>query len=149
MQIVENIALITINETILVQMVSFLIFLFIMNRLMFRPLRDVMADRDQNFQTMTSEIKKNKEQIQSLSDLIKQHEKKITQESLSIKLKFEEQAHREASQIITSVINEISEMHRKAMIDIKAKVEIAGQTMQEETRSLAVEIIEKILNRRI
>ena len=39
MQIISNIALISINETLVVQLISFLIFLFIINRIMFRPLR--------------------------------------------------------------------------------------------------------------
>ena len=45
MQIITNIALISINETLIVQLLSFLIFLFIINRVMIRPLRGVMSDR--------------------------------------------------------------------------------------------------------
>ena len=37
MEIVSKIALITINETLVIQLVSFLIFLFVINRMMFRP----------------------------------------------------------------------------------------------------------------
>ena len=35
MQIVSNVALISINETLVVQLISFLIFLFVINRIMF------------------------------------------------------------------------------------------------------------------
>ena len=47
MQIVSNVALISINETFLVQLISFLIFLFIINRVMIRPLRGVMREREE------------------------------------------------------------------------------------------------------
>ena len=46
MQIISNVALISINETVVVQLLSFLLFLYIMNRIMFRPLRNVMAQRE-------------------------------------------------------------------------------------------------------
>jgi len=45
MQIVSNVALISINETMVVQLISFLIFLFVINRVMFRPLRESMHER--------------------------------------------------------------------------------------------------------
>ena len=45
MQIISNIALISINETLIVQLISFLIFLFVINRIMFRPLRKTVGPR--------------------------------------------------------------------------------------------------------
>ena len=54
MQIISNIALISINETLIVQLLSFLIFLFIINRVMIRPLRGVMSDREQHIVAIKS-----------------------------------------------------------------------------------------------
>ena len=41
MQIVSVEALLSINETLIFQLLSFLIFLFIIKRMMFRPLRGI------------------------------------------------------------------------------------------------------------
>ena len=46
MEIVSNIALISINATMFHQLIAFLVFLFIINRIMFRPLRSVMGERE-------------------------------------------------------------------------------------------------------
>jgi len=46
MEIISNIALISINETVVVQMLSFLVFMFILNRIMIRPLRSSANDRE-------------------------------------------------------------------------------------------------------
>ena len=45
MEIISNIALITINETLIAQLLAFLIFMFVINRLMFKPLQGVMTER--------------------------------------------------------------------------------------------------------
>ena len=58
MHIVSNIALISINETLIIQLVSFLIFLFLINRIMFRPLSHVMVERE-NHLTRFPHISKN------------------------------------------------------------------------------------------
>ena len=71
MHIISNIALISINETLFVQLLSFLIFLFIINRIMFRPLKRVMnvrvdyidqiktdtVDAIQEFEKLTEKLK--------------------------------------------------------------------------------------------
>ena len=56
MQIISNIALISINETVIIQVISFLIFLYIINRIMFRPLRNVMADRENHIKMLQQDI---------------------------------------------------------------------------------------------
>ena len=56
MQIISNIALISINETVIVQIISFLIFLYIINRIMFKPLRGVMADRENHIKSIQQDI---------------------------------------------------------------------------------------------
>ena len=49
--------MITINETLVVILISFLILVMILNRLMFRPLRDTIEKRDDHLNTLDSDIK--------------------------------------------------------------------------------------------
>jgi F-type H+-transporting ATPase subunit b len=55
MEIVSNIALITINWTLFHQLIAFLIFMFIMNRIMFRPIQRVMDERDNLIERINQE----------------------------------------------------------------------------------------------
>ena len=50
MQIISTIAMISINETLIIQLISFLIFLFIINRIMIQPLRSVSREREAHIQ---------------------------------------------------------------------------------------------------
>ncbi|OQY06422.1 MAG: hypothetical protein B6I22_05580 [Desulfobacteraceae bacterium 4572_123] len=56
MQIISNIALISINETLFIQLISFLIFLFIINRIMFRPLRRIIIERENHIEKINLDI---------------------------------------------------------------------------------------------
>ena len=56
MEIIKTTALITINETLWVQLIFFLIFLFLINRVMFRPVRRNMADREVHFLSLRQDI---------------------------------------------------------------------------------------------
>ena len=81
MQIVSNIALITINETLIVQLVSFLLFLFIINRIMFRPLRKVMTERSTYIETLQREIADQQNELKKISKKIKDSEQKVLHEA--------------------------------------------------------------------
>ena len=56
MEIINTIALISINETLIVQLLSFLVFLFLINRVMIRPLRSVIDEREDFVTRVRKEI---------------------------------------------------------------------------------------------
>ena len=55
MEVVSTIGLITINETVIIELISFLIFLFLINRIMFRPLQDIMGEREAHIEDITAQ----------------------------------------------------------------------------------------------
>ena len=67
MQIISNIALISINETLIVQVISFLIFLYIINRIMFRPLRSVTAERENHIKGIQKDIVEAENKLDALT----------------------------------------------------------------------------------
>ena len=56
MEIISNIALISINETMVVQLFSFIVFIFILNRIMIRPLRSSAHDREIYIENLSVDI---------------------------------------------------------------------------------------------
>ena len=67
MEIISNIALISINETLIVQVVGFLVFLFVINRIMFRPLQSVMSDREIHIERVKRDIVEAQEDVASIT----------------------------------------------------------------------------------
>ena len=148
MEIISSIALISINETLIVQVISFLIFLYLINRLMFRPLRNQMADRDTYVERVRSDIDQAKIEIKSLSSQIREQEDEVKKEAFDLKKQREEIGSQRAKEIFAEVRQEIADTSASVQAEIDVKIAEARQSLQGESEALAVEIIEKILDRR-
>jgi F-type H+-transporting ATPase subunit b len=148
MEIISNIALISINETLIVQVISFLIFLFLINRLMFRPLRSMMADRDIYIKRVKLDIDQAQTEIESLSRQIQEQEAEVKKEAFGLKKQREEIGSRQAKEIFAAVRQEIADASAKVQAEIDIKIAEARQSLEKESETLALNIVEKILDRR-
>ena len=116
MQIVSNIALVSINETVFVQLISFLIFLFIINRVMFRPLRDTMLKRDQHVNRIQDDITAQENQLQTLKNEISARESSVRSAALEMKKKLEDSGNQEAAAIYSATRQEIEVLRKKSAL---------------------------------
>ncbi|MCP4692375.1 MAG: ATP synthase F0 subunit B [Desulfobacterales bacterium] len=147
--IITNVALISINETMVVQLVSFLIFLFIMNRIMFRPLRNAMDDRRDYIARIQSDIKKADKGYDDVSDQIRKQESAARAEALAINAEHESAGTVEAVNITGSMREEIAVLRKKTEAEVNAQLVEARKTIQKESEILAATIMEKVLERRL
>lgn len=149
MEIVSKIALISINETLIFQVISFLIFLFIINRVMFRPLRNVMAERDRHIENLKKDTQDAQKKFESITARIGEQEAAVRKEALEAKEKLEDEGNQEAHNIIVAVRKEIADANDAAKKDVEARVAAARDHIQRESETLAINIIESILDRRL
>ena len=149
MEIVSNVALISINETLILQIISFLIFLFIINRIMFRPLQNIMAERDAHIEKIKTDIIQAQKRFDNITDEINEQEAAVKKEANEFRARLEETGNRQATEIFASVKEEIAEANQEAKKDIEIKLSEARKTIQTESETLAVDIIERILERRL
>lgn len=149
MQIVSNVALISINETFLVQLISFLIFLFIINRVMFRPLRKTMNERDTYMAEMEVEIEAAHKGYDDALGNLKAQEAEVRGTALKTSKERESDGTREAEKLFDEARKEIAELKKSAEEEMAAKIEEARSTIAAESEALAVAIMEKILDRRL
>ena len=149
MQIIINIALISINETLVVQLISFLIFLFIINRIMIRPLRATMAERDNYIQVVREDILDSKREFEEILDESRQEEKEIRQAALQIVADMESLGSHEAQDIMGGARKEIAAMKKQTQDEIERLLAEAMTSVQKEAEVLSVSIMEKILGRKV
>jgi len=149
MEIISNIALITINATLFHQLVAFLIFLFIINRIMFRPLRSVMAERDDMIEKIKLDTTNAGETIERLKNELKERESKVRKEALKIQIELEEKGKQESDEILKSTLQEIELLKDKNEATVNAQIMKAKKDLQKESEALALNIMEKLLDRRL
>jgi len=148
MEIISNIALISINETLIVQVIGFLVFLFVINRIMFRPLRNVMSDREIHIERVKRDIIQAQKDVASITSQIQEQAAATRQEAMALKDDLETNGSQQAKEIFASVKKEIVASSQKVQQEIAARIAEERQSLEKESKALALDIIEKILGRR-
>jgi F-type H+-transporting ATPase subunit b len=149
MQIISNIALISINETFIVQIISFLIFLYIINRIMFQPLRSIMADRENHIKSIQQDIVTADNKLEALADQIRAQESAVKSEAFAQKASLEEAGGRRADEIFTDTRKEIEAARESTQLEVDAQLIEAKKHIKEESEILMLSVMEKVLNRRL
>ena len=149
MELIENTALITVNATLIVQLVSFLIFLFVINRIMFRPLQSVMDERTEHINGMRQEVQNSIDETNKLLAELRQRELKAKENAFHLQKELESAGADEASSIHKETMDEVAKHTAAAERAIQAQILEARKGLQEESESIARDIMEKVLNRSV
>ena len=149
MHIISNIALITINETLLFQLISFLIFLFIINRIMFRPLQSVMDNRKIHMDKIQTDTVDSIKELEILTQKLKVQESEVRTEALELKREVEESGSRQAVEIFAASKKEIETLKEKAEMEVNARIAEARKHLKKESEALVMNVMEKLLDRRL
>jgi len=148
MEIVSNIALITINETFFVQMISFFVFLFLLNRIMFRPLKTQIKQRDDYIKTISSNIEENEKKIKEMTKLLYDQELAVKKEAFEVNEQLKVIGNNQASEILKSSRDKILAIRKKVELDINSQISDARISIKKDVEILALTIVEKTLGRR-
>jgi F-type H+-transporting ATPase subunit b len=149
MQIISNVALISINETLLFQLISFLIFLFIINRVMFRPLRETMREREDYINKVNQDILDAKEELEAVIEQTKMEEDVVRQAAFKVSETLEKSGNEEAGDIMSAARAEIAELSEQSNKAVDIQLAEARKSIQKEAETLALNVMEKVLERKV
>ena len=149
MQIISNIALISINETLVVQLISFLVFLFVINRLMFRPLRSVMAEREEFIDGLRGDIKGTEQEMADMLAQLEKQEAEVKTEAIMYQKKLKEEGNEISERIHEEAFDKMTQLRHKTEKEVQAQIDEARKHLARESEALAVRIMEKVLDRRL
>jgi F-type H+-transporting ATPase subunit b len=133
----------------LFQLVSFLIFLFIINRIMFRPLQGVMDNRENHMEKIQTDTVDAIKELENLTQKLKEQESEVRTEALELKRQVEESGGQQAAEILSASKKEIETLKETAEKEVEARMEEARKHLQKESQALAVNVMEKLLDRRV
>lgn len=124
--------MIEINLTIVIQVVQFLLLLFILNRFLFRPTINLVEEREQKITTWEEETKKFH---QSMQARLQSYEDQI----LEAKAQAQEQ-----QELVTAELKEEEEKKLEAVSEEALRIVVSTrEKLQEETEVLRVQLREQ------
>lgn len=147
MEIIYTNGMITINETMIVILASFLILVLILNRLMFRPLLDTIRKREDHLATLDSGIKSAQNKATDLTTRLRVKEEAARQDGLALKNELETAANSQAKEIVDATRGEIASLKEETQKEVSVQVTEAKKTIRQDAEKLSLEIMTKILGR--
>jgi F-type H+-transporting ATPase subunit b len=90
--------------------------------------------------------------IQELEDLtkkLKKQEAEVRDQAFELKRELEESGSAKSAEIFASVRKEIDAIKEKTEMEVKVQISEARKHIQKESETLAVNIMEKLLDRRL
>jgi len=149
MEIVSNVALISINETLIVQLLSFLVFLFLLNRVMIRPLRASITRRSAYVDDLEKGIAEAKLEMATISSRIAEAETAAVRKANRQREDLETAGRAEAVLIIQSAREEIEQLKQQTDEEVAELIRQARKHVQGESERISVHIMEKVLCRKL
>jgi len=133
------------DVTLFVQLILFLIFMFVMKKIFFDPYLEIYEEREHTVSSLLEEAQKNNEEVQKILEEVD----KLLSAAKSEAQKVVEESKKETNELVASIIKSATEEAEKLIEEEKEKI---AKTVEEEKakldkyiEELAKEIVEKIL----
>jgi len=139
----------SINATLVLQVIHFLILTFILNRLFFRPILKVISERNQHIEKIKDEITDFEHEIVRLKD--EYHSKDIAarKEAGNDRVQLKNIGLAKADEVINDSRQKVSSIKADADQEVKVEIEKTQPLLHGEAKSLVGEIMQKLIGRRI
>ena len=141
--------MVSLDYTILVQMVNFIILIFILNALLYKPILGIIGKRKQEMDESDSEIKR---MNQTVEQKMAEYEEKVRLakvDAMEQKNAIVKEGSDVAKGIIDAVRGEIPAMMEQFHAKIGKEVEEARAILHSQSQKISLDIAEKVLERSI
>jgi len=141
--------MIEINLTIIIQVIQFLILIYILNQILFKPISQVLAERDQKITTW--EVKTR--ELQETARLnLERYERQLDKEKLQAR-ENQEQLTKELKQQEEENLRAVSEQAVELVASTRQTLEAERERLRSELRQQATDLshimAEKVLGRKL
>ncbi len=141
--------MINIDVTLLIQMVNFLVFLFIMNIVLYRPVRRMIAKRDELVLTQKNEIEQANREAQQALQEFEQSLKNARIVGRQKVEEYKEQARAREKEILQQAYQEAAEQVARIREEIRREKERALVELRSQIEAFSLEVVQKILGRQV
>ena len=135
--------------TTIIQMIHFLILVYILNRIMFQPILRVMKKRTLHIQDTKEKMVNIENETAALIKKCSLMEKNSRKEAIEESAKLKNEALAITEEISIETKEEVSKIKEKITQEIEEKLKIARQSLKSEATAVAGTIADKIIGRRL
>jgi F-type H+-transporting ATPase subunit b len=137
------------DYTLLIQMVTFIALIFILNLLLYKPILTIIDRRKKQLEELENEIKLFNDSVDKRAAQYDEKLKLAKTNASEIKKEIIKEGADKAKSIVDEVRNEIPLMAQEFQKKMDKEIMAARQILDGQSRRLSLEIAEKVLGRRV
>jgi F-type H+-transporting ATPase subunit b len=141
--------MIDINVSVLYQLANFIVLLIVLNYILFRPIRQIMLDREQGISSALGEAKSAQDRMQNLLEQYNASLAEAKQKAAATFNSIYQQGLDAQRDMIAAERTKAGEMLDKARADVAAAAESARGELKREAERLSQEIASKLIGRAV
>lgn len=141
--------MISINATLIVQIIHFLILVFILNRLMIQPIMKLIADRNEYIEKTKKEITDLEDEAEQLKGEFEKFQSAARVEAFETRKELREQAMGQVDEYLRDSQEKVVSIRSLAESNAEEEIEKNRPLLKGEAQVLADEIIQRVIGRRI
>jgi len=138
---------VSIDYSLGIQIVNFLILIFILNKLLYKPILAVLDQRKKQIDDSEAEIALLQKSVDQKMSAYEEKLQLAKTEALAIKKNLIKQGDEEAKVLVDAARAEVPGMQEAFRLKTASEIESARNILSDNSRKLSVEIAEKIMGR--
>ena len=135
--------------TLFIQMINFLILLFVLNLILFRPIRNILKERNQIMQTFNSDITSLTDEAQDSMERFEQKILEAKKEGMSRVQDMKGEGEEAEADLIAATNEEVQAKIQEARQKVASDIQEARNQLQAQVQAFSVAVTEKVLGRSI
>ncbi|WP_206811213.1 F0F1 ATP synthase subunit B [Paradesulfitobacterium ferrireducens] len=140
---------IAINLTLPAQVISFLLLVFILSKVAWKPLMKIMEDRRQFIADSLAQAEREREQAEQLKREYQEEMRKARQEAQEVIAKATKLSEERANEILAKAREEAEKLKQSALVDIERERDRAIADVQAQVSAMSVAVAEKIIRQKL
>jgi F-type H+-transporting ATPase subunit b len=141
--------MVEINLTIVIQVVQFLILVFILNRILFRPISQAIEERDEKISAW-------EEKTRTLQETVRIKIESYEKELVEVRAKAQEEQQQLSNELkereeekVGAVFEEAAQMVASTKQALQVETKRLGQELRRQAEEMAQMVAEKVLGRKV
>ena len=139
--------MVSLDYSLGIQIVNFILLIFILNRLLYKPLLGMIDKRKQQFAESEAEIKRLQKTVEQKMAAYEEKLRQAKATAIEQKNEIIRQGSEESKTIIGAVRAEIPGRMEQFQIRMEREIDEAKRTLTGQSQKLSIEIAEKVLGR--
>ena len=141
--------MINLDITLVIQMINFLILLFILNLILFRPIRKIIKERNQIVETFNSDIASLTGEAQASMEEFEEKVLEARKEGVGRVQSMKDEGEEAEVELIATTTQEVQARIEEARKKVASDIQDARTELQKQVQTFSVAVTEKILGRSI